>query len=769
MADVTSSTRAWSGARATPWRLRHGAEVASEQPRPASAPASSPRAVASAAVRRLRRGACFAAATLACAAVPARAVALHFTDVTAAAGLATTHGYASEGAYGEPGVIAGGVAAGDYDRDGFVDLFVIRGMLGKAQLFQNRGDGTFADVTAASGIDVGPGLHASATFADVDGDPWLDLLVVGFAGTQPALWRNLGDGTFVDATAGAGLTLPGAHTFSASFGDYDRDGDLDLFLARWTSTLPLTGPTGHLWRNDGSGHFTDVSDVAGVPIFASTLFTPDFDMSFTGNFADVDSDGWPDLLVAADFGGSRVLHNDGDGTFTDVTDPAVITDENGMGAAIGDYDNDGDLDWFVSSIWDPNGIVEGHWRISGNRLYRNAGDGTFSDATDAAGVRIGYWGWGSTFADLDDDGHLDLVHVNGWGPRNIPESSEFHADPARVFLANGDGTFSESAAALGAADTGEGRGVVAFDYDRDGDLDLFYANNSGAPVLLRNDGGANRSLSVALLGRGGNHEAIGARVRATTGATTQMRELRAGSNFESQDPAEAHFGLGSAVSVDELRVTWPGGTETVLHDVAADRSLVLSQAAPGGADCTAPAPANPCIPGGVASSRTDCIVEWLVTPPPPAGPGGVPGRTVLCRDGDPACDGDGAADDACTFALSLCVNATDPRLPRCTPTDVATLAVTAPRKTSRKQLERDVHAQLARAFGPTGELGVGPSGLRANPTPDFCTTSVPVSLPLAVSASGSRRPGKLRIAVKAKSTAAGADSDVLSLLCLPPL
>lgn len=699
-----------------------------------------------------------------------RAHALSFTDVTAAAGLATTHGYATEGAWGEPGVIAGGVAAGDYDRDGHVDLFVIRGQLGASQLFRNRGDGSFEDATAGAGIAVGPGLHSSATFADVDGDGWLDLLVVGFESTWPSLWHNEGDGTFGDATLASGLTLPGEHAFSASFGDYDRDGDLDLFFSLWTSDLPASGPHGHLWRNDGTGHFTDVSDDAGIPIFASALFTPTFDMSFTGNFADIDSDGWPDLLVSADFGASRVLHNEGDGTFSDVTDLAVITDENGMGSAIGDYDNDGDLDWFVSSIWDPNGIVEGHWRISGNRLYRNAGDGTFSDATDAAGVRVGYWGWGSTFADLDNDGHLDLIHVNGWGPRDVVDSAEFHADPARVFLADGDGTFTESAAALGAADTGQGRGVVAFDYDRDGDVDLLYANNSGAPVLLRNDGGnASASLSVKLLGRGANREAIGARVYATTGATTQMRELRAGSNFESQDPAEAHFGLGGATSVDELRVRWPDGTETVLAGLTADAALAVSQQTPGAPDCTAPAPANACIPGGVASSRTDCIVEWRITPTPPLGPDGTPSRTVLCRDGDPTCDRDGLADGACTLDLALCVNATDPRLPRCTPTDVASLAITSPRKTSRKQLERDVHAQLAAAFGAGGELGVGTTPLRANATPNHCTSSVPLTIPLTTSGSGALRPSKLRVGIKAKSRHAGGDTDVLALQCLPPL
>ena len=330
--------------------------------------------------------------------------------------------------------------------------------------------------------------------------------MVGFDGMQPVLFRNQGDGTFEDVTASAGSLCPGLHSFSASFGDYDRDGDLDLFVSRWSSSSTATARAASSGATTATGGFTDVSPSAGMPIFATRLYdVPDLDLSFTGNFVDIDSDGWPDLLVSVDFKGSRVLHNQGDGTFVDVTDTDVINDENGMGSAIGDYDNDGDLDWFVSSIWDPNGIVEGNWGITGNRLYRNAGDGTFSDATDDAGVRIGYWGWGSTFADLDNDTHLDLVHVNGWGPLDDEQSSEFHEDPARCFIANGDGTFTEDAAALGLADTGQGRGVVAFDYDRDGDLDLFFSNNNGSPGLFRNDGGnAMSHLDVRLVAAGAN-------------------------------------------------------------------------------------------------------------------------------------------------------------------------------------------------------------------------------------------------------------------------
>ena len=341
------------------------------------------------------------------------APAVVFTDVTTAAGVYYQHGLSGE--FGEVGREMGGVAAGDYDRDGWIDLYVVRGNVGPNLLFHNRGDGTFEEVGAAAGVQLPFGIGSGPTFADVDGDGWLDLLVLGDDDVAPVLFHNQGDGTFVNVTAASGLVLPGP-SFSAAFGDYDRDGDLDLAVARWGNlNLPPAAP-GSLWRNDG-GVFVDVSQAAGLPLFLSRtdpiLQLQKMTLSFTPNFVDIDSDGWPDLLMTGDFASSTVLRNRGDGTFADAT-TSVITDENGMGAAIGDVDNDGDLDWFVSSIWDPNRIVEGHWGISGNRLYRNDGAGGFSDATDAAGVRIGYWGWGSTLFDVDDDGDLDLFHVNGW-------------------------------------------------------------------------------------------------------------------------------------------------------------------------------------------------------------------------------------------------------------------------------------------------------------------------------------------------------------------
>jgi hypothetical protein len=507
------------------------------------------------------------------------AAAWTFTDVTAAAGLDYQHGYADPLYYAENGLTAGGVAAGDFDGDGWVDLYAVGGDHGANLLLRNRGDGSFENVAPRAGVAVEGRRGSGPTFADVDGDGRLDLLVLGIDDSLPILFRNRGDGTFADVTVASGLTVD-RDSFSSAFGDYDRDGDLDLFIAHWSAQVSPGETTQSLWRNDGGAVFVDVSVASGVSAAIIAMLFPGepfaFDFTFTPNFADIDADGWLDLLLASDFGNSRVLINNRDGTFANRT-TAVISDENGMGGAVGDYDNDGDLDWFVSSVFDPNRVSEGFWGVSGNRLYRNDGMGHFADVTDAAGVRDGGWGWGSTFADLNNDGWLDLFHVNGWRAFEEPIADEFAHDAARLFVNRSDGTFAERAAELGAADTAQGRGVVAFDYDRDGDLDLFIANNGGPPRLLRNDGGnAANHLGVVLRGPPPNTQAIGARITVTAGGRTQLRELRAGSNFVSQDPSEAHFGLGDATVVDELRVVWPNGTETIQRDVAVNQMVTIT-------------------------------------------------------------------------------------------------------------------------------------------------------------------------------------------------
>ena len=493
----------------------------------------------------------------------APALAWNFTDVTTAAGADYSHGYLA-GLTSNPRQIAPGVAADDYDGDGDADLYLIRGDIAPNVLLRNDGNGTFTDVTSAAGVG-GAGaattLGSGAAFADYNGDGHLDLFVGGLEYTPCRLYENQGDGTFIDRLNGSGLLMP-EHTMSTSFADYDKDGRLDLFTAHW-GTLQWENP-GHLWRNQGNGTFVEMDDAAGVNDWGPYPI----DFSFTGTMEDVNNDSWPDLLMVGDFNTTKLYLGSPSGTFTDATS-TVFTDENGMGSAVADYDHDGDVDWFVSSIIDAG---EG---LTGNRLYRNDGGGTFADVTDEAGVRDGGWGWSASFADFDNDGHLDIVHTNGWYQNN------FLTDTVRLFMSDGDGTFTEEAALRGCAEPGQTRGVACFDLENDGDLDLFIAVNSGSPKLYRNDGGnANHWLRLALRDAAPNTRALGARIKITTGGQSQWRDIRGGCNFISHDPAEAHFGLGPSTSVvDQVEITWPDGGTTVLQNVSADQRLVVDRTA----------------------------------------------------------------------------------------------------------------------------------------------------------------------------------------------
>ena len=372
-------------------------------------------------------------------------------------------------------------AAGDYDGDGDGDLFIVRGDIGPNLLYRNDGRLRFTEVAAAAGLAYtrAAGLnyrHAGATFADLDGDGDLDLFLGGLQGDPSLLFRNNGDGTFDDVTARSGLdTMNAEQTFSAAFGDYDLDGDLDMALAHWGTWRGAGvayGPpvrrdpdrppdTEHLWRNDSSAErirFTKVSVAAGISPSILTLPDPEEpfaeghqsrerDWTFTPTFARIDDDRYPDLLFVADFNRSQVFLNNRDGTFRNVTDTGVLIDDHGMGSAVADFDADGDLDWFVSSVY-YGGEGQTPDPFRGNRLYRNDG-GTFVDATDQAGVVDGGWGWAACAIDFENDGDLDIYHTNGWVGLGSTVEADYTADRSRAFVNAGDGTFTDRAGPLG--------------------------------------------------------------------------------------------------------------------------------------------------------------------------------------------------------------------------------------------------------------------------------------------------------------------------------
>ncbi len=481
---------------------------------------------------------------------------LKFTNITAEARVNVSHQIVSDNP-NDAERIAAGVAAGDFDRDGFVDLFVVGGNGENPNgLFRNLANGKieFEPMGQQMGLDVYGKKHAGAALADIDNDGWLDLWVGGIDNQGSTVYRNQSGQSFENVTESSGLGLSDLpHSFSAAFSDFDLDGDLDLALSHWDFSgsfdfrAPLSS-TETLWVNDGAGHYTDWSSIAGL---TDAIGGDGLDFSFTPNFADLNGDGWPDLLMAADFNTSQYFLNLGDGRFEEATSP-VISDLNGMGAAVGDYDNDGDQDWFVTAIRDPSSNDQ----IDGNRLYRNDGQGIFEDVTQTSGVRDGGWGWGACFADFNNDGWLDIFHVNGWpDPR-------YQTLPSKLFIGSPEGIFHEQAEAAGLFTDREGRGLVCSDFDRDGDIDIFIANNRNFTELYRNDSELERQwLTIALYDELGNRQAIGATIKVQTASLRQTREIRFDGHFVSHSPAEAHFGLGDAEKAT-VSIRWPDGEQT---------------------------------------------------------------------------------------------------------------------------------------------------------------------------------------------------------------
>jgi hypothetical protein len=506
--------------------------------------------------------------------------AFQFTDVTAEAGINHLHSHTAIGAFTQVdhALITGGAVAEDFDGDGWIDLYVLQGGDAPNLLYINQRDGTFRDEAAPRGADL-TGYHVGVAAADYDNDGDIDIFIS--SATAPhVLLINDGSGHFT--VSDQSFLYPEVGASSPSWVDIDNDGHLELALGPWVGfRSPRPENAIRIYKNDGFGNLDP-----SLSVLSNWTFIP--------HFLDIDNDRQQDLFAVSDFGRTVWHRNYGNGLFLQAGKSDI---DNAMGISTGDIDNDGDLDVFLTSIFkiDPE---TGEYLATGNRLLLNNGQGDFEDITDAAGVRDGGWGWGSEMADFDNDGDLDIYHVAGWS-NDLPAGTLalFGQSPSRLFENLGSNRFVETAALSGdAAHKGQGRCVIAFDYDNDGDLDLFIANGvvptgtqapfntvthgPSAPVLLRNDtSNDHRYLKVQLEGTQAPHHrhGIGARLYLRTGATEQLRELNASSGFNGHGPRRmAHFGLGQALRVDRILAVWTNHDTTEVENVASNQTITLS-------------------------------------------------------------------------------------------------------------------------------------------------------------------------------------------------
>jgi hypothetical protein len=496
----------------------------------------------------------------------------------------------------------GGVAILDYDDDGWPDVFLVNGsrLGGEAEpsrLYRNRGDGTFTDVTAASGIER-RGWGQGVCAGDYDNDGRVDLFVTYYG--QSVLYRNQGGGVFGDATRPAGLVATDRYGTGCAFLDYDRDGRLDLFVSAylayedavryppgtagqncsWKGLVVMCGPAGlrgaHnvLYRGGADGTFTDVSERAGILKAA-----PSF--GFTPLVLDYDNDGWPDVYVANDSRASLLFHNEKDGTFKErglMAGAALTADgraQAGMGVAAADYDRDGWLD-----------IAKTNFDDDTTSLYRNLGDGTFEESSVHAGLGASnqYLGWGVGFPDFDLDGWPDLLTVNGHVyPEADRAGARYAYEQRKVLYRNlANGRFEDVSARAGSAITlrKAARGAAFGDLFNRGRLDIVVNNMNDVPTLLHDCAPTDRqALVVKLEGTRSNRSAIGARVVVHLGARRLVDEVRSGGSFCSQNDLRLHFGLGTSKLADRVDVEWPSGGRDVVEGVAAGQVVVIREGA----------------------------------------------------------------------------------------------------------------------------------------------------------------------------------------------
>jgi len=506
-----------------------------------------------------------------------------------------------------------GLAFYDYDNDGWLDVFMVNGWRLKGfakgkephcRLFKNNRDGTFTDVTKGSGLENRTGWGQACCVGDYDNDGYDDLFVTYYG--QNALYHNNGDGTFLDVTERTGLLQPGPKTrwnTGCTWVDYDRDGHLDLFVANYvdfdlkTAPLPEEGPCTYkgivvacgppgleggkniLYHNNGNGTFTDVSEKAGMWNAVGT-----YGLSVAAS--DLDNDGWPDIYVANDSAPATLYLNQKDGTFKDVAieNGAAVSAEAkpqaGMGVSIGDYNRDGNLD-----------IVKTNFAGDTDSLYTNLGDAVFEDRTypSGLGVNTRLLGWGVGFFDMDNDGWLDILMSNGHVYPEVDKSKADlkYAEHKYLYRNLRNGRFEEvtNQGGPGILENAPARGCAFGDYDNDGDLDVAVNCVNAIPQLLRCDSTLNRNwIKIKLVGVKSNRTGIGSRVLVTAKTVpaaekplVQMDELRSGGSYFSQNDMRMHFGLELATKVDLVEIRWLSGQIDKLQDLEVNRLYVIQE------------------------------------------------------------------------------------------------------------------------------------------------------------------------------------------------
>ncbi len=530
---------------------------------------------------------------------------ISFVDATREAGISFQH-FSGKRSSQLPEDMGSGAAWGDYDNDGWLDLFVVNevGPLtmsateienspAHCALYHNNGDGTFHEVSVQAGVDY-RGWGMATSWGDYNNDGWLDLYISNYG--ENVLYHNNGDGTFSDRTRVTGLGgLKGFWT-GASWADFNRDGFLDLYVCgyvkysdqkdqkislQYAAEVPSSlNPSSFeperslLYRNNGNGHFSEIAGMAGVDDRKGR--------SLSAVWCDFDDDGWPDLYVANDVSDNAFFRNLGNETFEDVSHIAWVADYRGaMGIAVGDWDGDLDMDMFIT-----------HWLAQENALYNNLlsqftslgisskNGAKFTDEADRYGlgqIALDYIGFGTSFFDYNNDGRLDIYVANGSTFQQKENPSRLIPMTDQLFWNQGTGEgFYDISVVSGEFFNDEyvGRGTAFGDYDNDGDVDIFVVNNDGPGILLKNDGGnRNQWLKVSLQGVQSNRDAIGAKLSLTAGNMIQTRQIGIQSSYCSQNSLIEHFGMGTSLTADTLEILWPSGLRQVFHNVAANQIL----------------------------------------------------------------------------------------------------------------------------------------------------------------------------------------------------